>query len=277
MGESRPFANLLYVRRNGRIKGPYAAGAVRDFLARKQLLASDEVSADQRHWVSAVNMDKVLHQPDAATSLSLPEQRRRASARAAQAGPLGVLERRGRLPFPKKTLAVMTGVFTVVILGGIWLGRPDRLLPPMCDASAIPSVVWRSCALDGIRAPDSDLQQADLRAAHLRGADLSRSNLDSANAAYAFLERANLSHASLVSANLKGADLTGADLTYADLSGADLSHADLTGARLGGVSMSGTRLRNTIWADGGLCNGEGPEACLLPQDLSQAKDSVSYR
>ncbi len=266
--------NLLYLRRGNAVKGPFAAGAVREFLAAKQIRPSDEVSVDQSYWVPASQMDKVLHQEEARVATSLVEQRRRAARRAAEAGPLGEEEMPSRVRLPLAPLGVVTALFLLIVVFGIWYGKPGALLPPQCQAPAAPGVVWRNCALDGIDARDSHLQHADLRAVHMRGADLSRADLSGADASYALLRGANLNHANLSSVNLKGADLRDADLAGANLTGVDLSHADLRGARLSGAVLKAVRLRNTIWIDGRTCKGVGPERCL---SSVQEKDSVSYR
>lgn len=78
---------------------------------------------------------------------------------------------------------------------------------------------------------------ANLSHANLHGTDVSSCDFSGADLRYTELRQANLSRA-----NLRGANLSGANLRWADLSGADLSWADLSGARLSGANLTGVNL-----------------------------------
>jgi len=93
---------------------------------------------------------------------------------------------------------------------------------------------------------DADLSDANLRGADLRGADLSDANLRGADLRGADLSDANLSYANLSGVDLSDADLSGADLSDADLSDANLRGADLRGANGNMKEIKSMRLNK--WA-----------------------------
>lgn len=91
-------------------------------------------------------------------------------------------------------------------------------------------------------APRSDLRDANLSYANLRGAtlfcaDLRDSNLRDANLSYADLRDADLRGANLSYADLRDSNLSGANLSYADLRDSNLRCANLSDADLSGAMM----------------------------------------
>ncbi|MEM8641819.1 MAG: pentapeptide repeat-containing protein [Cyanobacteria bacterium P01_G01_bin.54] len=86
---------------------------------------------------------------------------------------------------------------------------------------------------------NSNLQDADLKYAHL-----GRANLQDANLRYADLQSADLQDTNLKFANLQGADLRGAYLQYAELQFSKLQDADLQGANLQGINFNEANLQS---------------------------------
>jgi hypothetical protein len=84
----------------------------------------------------------------------------------------------------------------------------------------------------GDERPIYDLRELDLRGASLPGANFS----------HCWFDGTQLDDASLIGANLRGAVLEKASLTGAKLAGADLIRADLTGVRLDGADFLKTKV-----------------------------------
>lgn len=97
-------------------------------------------------------------------------------------------------------------------------------------------------------APRANWSGCDKQEIRLRGADLRGSNLT-----YADFSHADLSGSSLHQAKLVGANFNNADLNHADLGGADMSYCDLRGANLISADLTGTVLDQAIWPDGRVC------------------------
>jgi len=115
----------------------------------------------------------------------------------------------------------------------------------------------------------TDLHEARLQGANLRGVDLRRANLTAADLSEADLMSADLSdavlsHSDLTGANLRGsvangtqflkaqlrnANFKGAMLLGANFSGADLDRADFDGATIGSTVFANNNLGNTLGLD----------------------------
>jgi hypothetical protein len=236
-----------FVRRGTQVRGPHSSARVRHLVLQGRLQLDDEVSPDRAVW-----------RPLGAVAEVVPLQLRRdgqADATALAAHERGERRRAMRGTFAAAALLLLA-VGTV-----LWFGGAPAPPLALCSAPPAPGVNWRSCRLDGLRAPSSDLAGADLSNASLINAVLDDARLSAADLGYVNLAGAALAYANLQGARLVGANLRGADLTHADLSGADLAYADLGAARLGGAVLSGTRLDGAIWIDGRQCGTPSLDAC----------------
>jgi len=280
---------LWFLRREGRVTGPFPSGAVRRFVLLGRVGLDDEVSRERHHWQPVRTLPDVVP-PDIRKAMEqddleqiMPDllredertglDRRQAAAdqtstqrrtgerrqdepellkRHRQAKTeLRSQKRRRRLPLPG--MLVMALVFLLAIGYGFYLGAPPTVTDSDCEASAAPEVVWRNCRLDGLVAESSNLQGAQMTNALLRGSRLSGSLFTGADLQYADLSSADLSYGEFRDARMKGANLRDSDLSNADMSGADLSYADLQKARIGGAIFDRARLDHAIWTDGGKC------------------------
>lgn len=281
---------LWFLRRQGRVTGPFPSGAVRRFVLLGRVDLDDEVSRKRSHWQPIRSLPEVvppdirkameqgdreqimpdLLREDERTGLdrrqqaaAAPEASQRRTGERRQDEPellkrhrqakteLRSQKQRRRLPLPAM---LVTGVLFLLAIGyGFYLGAPPAVTDPVCGAAAAPGVVWRNCRLDGLVAESSNLQGAQMSNAILRGSRLSGSLLNGADLQYADLSNADLSYAEFRDARMKGANLRNSDLSNADLSGADLSYADLQDARISGAMFELTRLDNAIWIDGNKC------------------------
>jgi hypothetical protein len=127
----------------------------------------------------------------------------------------------------------------------------DMLRVPYARASELSLGLHQN--LSSIDLSYTDLPNAQLALAGLRGTNLHSSQLYNANLSGADLSLAHLVGATLRGADLSGCSLIGADLSYADLRGADLSRADMSRANPNGVVWSKTTtwpaaFEHEVWA-----------------------------
>lgn len=270
----------LYVRKNGKLLGPFPPRQISQSLLLGRFRVSDEVSEDQESWVMIQSRQDLLPevlQEDPSDELAqerLMAARRWADERRPQHGTHAELR---RSPEPDElqeyrshresiyknflqrrefsivqTLLVLLAV-AGLIYAGFHFSPGTQIEQPVCDAAARPGVNWRNCRMPGLQLLNSDLQGANLDSANLNGANLFGSNLSSASLMYTDLSMANLSYVDFRQARMKGSNLQHTDLSYADFSDADLSYADFNGAKMQNVRLDGARLDNAIWVDGRTC------------------------
>ncbi len=123
---------------------------------------------------------------------------------------------------------------------------------------------WRGAILTGAQLSGASLRGADLREASGELLDLTGATLSGARCACLKAPRSQLVDADLRRVDLGGADLFQADLSGADLRGAslrglDLREANLTGARLSDLDLSEVRL------DGATLNQADLAGCFLAE------------
>jgi hypothetical protein len=133
----------------------------------------------------------------------------------------------------------------------------------------------------GSNLSNADLSFADLRGstlsfANLSKADLSNADLRGSTLSFANLSNANLSNANLSKADLSFADLRGSTLSFANLSNANLSNANLSKADLSNADLRGSTLRGCILSCCILIGADFRGADLSSADLSEVKSDI-YR
>jgi hypothetical protein len=282
---------LWYVRRGDTVQGPFPCGTVRRFVLLGRVRMTDDVSTDQESWklVSLVpdvippgvrkaakegTLEELI--PD-----QLREDERTGKERRSDKDNLKFQERRKgerrqdepeflqkhrkareqlqQLQEEKQKkrpyIGIIFSVLLIVLLigGGLYMGAPQLIAEPDCNALPAPGVSWRNCNLDRLQAESADLSGALINNALLRQANLSGSNFQGSDLMYAIMSGSDLSYAEFTNAKMKGIDLRHTTLTYADMSGADLSFANLRQANVGGVNFTGAILDNAIWVDGTTC------------------------
>lgn len=286
-----PNSNLWYVRRAGRVSGPFPAGLISRYILLGRIHADDELSQDRDEWRKALDCSELV--PDVmkadlsdgqarerleaarrwadergieATADDGPERRSQpGTGRPAHATPASGMDRSSRGPrYGWQLIAVLTVLGAIVALAVLY--TPKQVVSfAQCDAPAAPGVNWSNCRLQGVQLIGQDMRQAKLYSTDLSGASLYRSRLDGAELNYANLSLVDLRNASLSSASLVGANLRRARLANADLRGADLSYADLSEAQLDGARFDEARLDNAIWTNGATCLPESRGRCRLPE------------
>jgi len=243
---------LWYVRHEGVVLGPLGSARVRHLLLQSSLDLDDEISPDGERWQPLEAVAEVMPLELRALQGDRAAQQRLHSRRLmAQLQRVG--EGRG---FPwRSALVLLLGLSSILGLA-LWVGRPDGLDGPDCQARPAPGVNWRQCRLPGVDVGSASLVGANLNSALLRQGRFMGVDLSAADLRYADLRQADLSYSLLVGSRLLGADLRRASLVSADLRRADLRFADLRGASLGGADLGAARLARAIWVDGRTC-GEG--------------------
>jgi hypothetical protein len=288
---------LWYVRRAGRVRGPFPPGQISREVLLGRIRGNDELSHDRESWRALTELPELVPEtlrhaagPDAGERLMLArlrEDERGRERRAGRKSLTGVDRRRGdrRTVESFEAVAVRSRraqraagedteernlllpaavVLTIVFSLAMYFFWYRPAVPPPardCQAAPAPAVNWSGCGLAGAPLARADLREADLGNANLSGADLQGANLLRADLSYANLENAGLRGAQLREANLTGTLLRGANLATADLRDANLGYAILEGARLEGVMLAGARLDKAIWPDGRVCAPDSIGEC----------------
>ncbi|MCP3866538.1 MAG: pentapeptide repeat-containing protein [Gammaproteobacteria bacterium] len=288
---------LWFVRRKGRVEGPFPSEDIRRSVIGGSLSINDQVGSCRNEWKCLHEVPEVLppvvrHVLSNRDTQALTPIRLKVARPAMQDAPQNLLEpgeskevgpergerisrqdvgqhqvkldliRNNRPPrFPLPALLLLGFGISIVMGSGLYIGAKPLPPDPECQHLASPGVNWRNCILTGLRSESADLRGSSLNNAVLRGARLSGSRLNQADLRYANLSGADLSYSNLQQANLKGAELRETDMSYADLSGADLSFARLTGANLGGANLEQVKFDQAIWIDGTICQTGSVGTC----------------
>jgi uncharacterized protein YjbI with pentapeptide repeats len=146
-----------------------------------------------------------------------------------------------------------------------WEKTRERLIACGVAATRLP-MQWEYA----IDLSETDLREANLCWANLRGTDLREANLCEANLRGADLRGADLREANLCEANLCWADLREANLCGADLHEANLREADLREANLREANLCWANLRGTDLREANLCEADLRGANLREADLRGA-------
>ena len=273
----------LYVRRAGRVTGPYPFGLVSRYVLLGRIRLDDEVSSDRAEWFRVRELDSLIpevmreaaaHPEDPETIEKLESARRWADERrSASMPPVGAERRaepssRGRQAIEPAVMVIRPRHYAILALIIAAVIAIPFLLPESsdgtlanCDAAPAPGVNWSSCLLPGRDLANVDLAGANLRSADLNTANLRAANLRGSDLAYVNFALANLRGANLAETNMLGANLRGADLINANLQGADLRYAILTDVRRSGANFTGARLDHAEWEPGMQCLPDSVGTC----------------
>lgn len=272
---------LWYVRRSGKVSGPFPTQVVANNALVGRFLPDDEVSVDQLEWHPLIAVEELLppellelHHATDPEQRQWLEERLKAARRWAdqrthddrrQEHEAWGEEQRGDerrkiaadndvLALPhhhaeveresnlRRYLGPVLGMTVLMLSVAFGLLYYQPVNP--VKVGVLPSQPQcQQAAAQGI-----NWSGCDKREVRLRGADLSHGDLG-----YADFSQADLSGSRMRQARLVGANFRGADLNHADLGGADLSYADLGGVSLVAASLAGTILDHAIWIDGRAC------------------------
>lgn len=285
----QPAKGLWYVRKDGRIRGPFPAGQIAREILLGRIRDNDELSTDREHWrlLSALPqlVPEVMQRTDTAEGRQhlllarLREDERMHDRRGPVHAPADSSQRHGdrrtvesfdvvahrervtrwaaeenkeerNLLLPAAVIMITLFILVTYFL---WYRPAPPLAERDCQAAPAAAVNWSGCEMPARNLSRADLSRANLSNTILKAADLHGAQLRAADLSYANLENANLHSADLRAANLKGASLRGANLSLGDLRDADLGYANFQAANLNGVNLSGAKLGRAIWIDGRVC------------------------
>jgi uncharacterized protein YjbI with pentapeptide repeats len=288
---------LWYIRKDGRIRGPFPAGQIAREILLGRIRDNDELSTDREDWrpLSALPqlVPEVMQHTDTEEGRQhlllarLREDERLHDRRGPGHAPANTNQRHGdrrtvesfdavahrervtrwaaEEPMEERNLLLPAAVIMISLFILVTYFLWYRPAPPQvernCQAAPAPAVNWSGCEMSARNLSQVDLSRSILNNAMLNGADLHAANLASADLSYAGLTGADLRAANLQNANLKGAVLRNANLAQADLRDADLGYVALQGANLHGASLAGAKLDKAIWTDGRVCNAGSVGEC----------------
>ena len=279
-----------YIRRNGRVQGPFPNQLISSFLILGRIDLECEISHDQTNWSPVKNYRALV--PDVVLNANTPEGARelmlarvREDERTARSADIAGVERRTeedqaiklhrqlrndirndyhtRFQLSWRYWVPILAVALVIILAFVFYRPTPKVVSADCSAEALPGVDWSGCNKQGVVLSVRDLSGSRWVSARFNGANLMGSRLDNSDLSYANFTQASFQQASLQHAMLKGAVLDQADLQGANLTGADLSYAELKGALLNGAILDGARFDSAIWVNGEACLAGSVGSCLL--------------
>ena len=292
----QPGKGLWYVRKDGRIRGPFPAGQIAREILLGRIRDNDELSNDREHWrllsalpqlvpgvmqhagtvegeqhllLARLREDERLHDRRGPGHVPADTNQRHGDRRTVES--FDVVAHRERVTRwaaeenkEERNLLLPAAVIMITLFILVTYFLWYRPAPPLAerDCQAVPAagVNWSGCDMAARNLGAADLSRANLSNAVLKAVDLQAAQLQSADLSYANLEGADLRSADLRAANLKGALLRGANLSQSDLRDADLGYANFQAANLDGASLSGAKLDRAIWIDGRVCaNGSAGE------------------
>lgn len=278
-----------YVRRHGKLIGPFPHAQIDEYLTLGKLSYSDEISADREVWRTIQSSGYFPEGP----SLSQPPvdgseesvwevERARAKHRwlderlyadgetnnASAAKPESfqslrhdhlvteALLQAERAQRPKLWLAIVAILLLSGLGAAIWFGQGEGLvIAPLPKASAQPDCNASGPGVNWTACVKTaaNLQGAKLKQSKLEASKLDEADLRGADLSYSNLQRASLRAANLEGASLQAVDLSGADMTGANLGAADLRYAVLSDAIVDGLRLDGAKLDKATWVDGRIC------------------------
>jgi len=280
---------LWYVRKNGRIRGPFPAGQIAREVLLGRILENDELSTDREHWhllsalpqlipdvmqnadteggqqhllLARLREDERMHDRREPGHVPADTNLRHGDRRTVES--FDVVAHRKRVirwaagenkeerNFLLPAAVIMITLF--ILVAYFLLYHPAAPLAERdCQAAPAAAVNWSSCEMSARNLNHADLSRANLSNAKLKAANLNATQLRSADLSYADLDGTDLRDADLRTANLKGASLRGANLSKSDLRDADLGYANFQAAMLNGANLGGAKLDRAIWIDGRVC------------------------
>lgn len=280
---------LWYVRKGGRIRGPFPAGQIAREILLGRIRENDDLSTDREHWqplgalpqlvpeamqhtdteegrqrllLARLREDERLHDRRDLGHAPADSNRRQGDRRTVES--FDVVAHRERVKRwaaegnkEERNLLLPAAVFMITLFILVTYFLWYRPAAPQgerdCQAAPAAAVNWSNCEMPGRILSRTDLSRANLSNAKLSGADMQGTQLRAADLSYASLEGADLRGANLRAANLKGALLHGANLSRSDLRDADLGYANVQAANLNGARLNGARLGRAIWTNGRVC------------------------
>lgn len=285
-----------YVRRSGRVTGPFLSGHIQRELLLGHFRSSDQVSHDQHTWTALGSHPELVPKILKADSDDpLVRDRLAAARRWADDGdqPSGSLlseqsdydaehpdfnhaggSHDAHAALEEKLIQTRhdrwrNNIISLLILSVIAAAmyfyfsgtEPVSDEPVDCSILPVQGIDLSNCFLQGVSYAGMDISDAKLNNANLIGADLRGTRLNGSDLSYSVLSLAVAQGARLHGARMVGADFNGANLRDTDFSDADLSYANLYSADISGADLTGAKLDQAVWIDGRVCKGGSVGTC----------------
>ncbi|VAW98362.1 hypothetical protein MNBD_GAMMA23-70 [hydrothermal vent metagenome] len=287
--------HVWYLRKNGKVTGPFPVGQISQLLIVGRLSVDDEVSHDKDEWLQIQSVPALIPDVLDETDAGKQSERLAAARRWADERREERREDNAKTPSrktdgrrqhesmhdieyrhhresiykqfreqPKMAIAKLF-LFTSILLAVLWGSfnySPLNIVDePDCSTQPAKGVNWRNCNKLALVAIRADISESNLNSVILRDANLFASNFTQSRMDYSDLSGSNLSFAVFKQANLKGANFKKSDLQRADFTKANLSYADFRGASIVGVIFDGADLSQAIWIDGRECKQDSISQC----------------
>jgi hypothetical protein len=246
-----------FVRHEGKQAGPLSGAKIRGMLLDGDLDLSDQISADGKEWVAAGSVTEVVPLQIRADRGDKKAQKKLAARKVSRDEALAEEKR-----FPKAATIILSLIVVSIIGAAIWIGLPEEVASPQCDAQPAPGVNWRNCLLPGRDVGSASLVGANLNSAVLRGGHFSATDFSGADLRYVNLSGADLRYSQLSGVQMLGANLQRADLRGSDLTQANLKFADLSGSLIESAVFTDASLQGAIWTDGKTCGEKSVGRCV---------------
>ncbi len=284
---SPPNHHVWYLRKKGKVTGPFPVGQISQLLIVGRLSVDDEVSHDKDEWFKIESIPALI--PDVLDETDAGKQSERLAAARRWADERREERREDNAKTPsRKTdgrrqhevtqdveyrqhresiykqfrerpkmaiakLLLFTGILLAVLWGSFNYSPLNIVDEPDCSTQPTKGVNWRNCNKLALVAIRADISESNLYSVILRDSNLFASNFSKSRMDYSDLSGSNLSFAVFKQTNLKGANFKKSDLRRADFTNANLSYADFRGASIVDAIFTGADLSHAIWTDGRQC------------------------
>lgn len=265
-----------YWKKDGRVKGPFAAGLIQKYILLGRVHPNDLMSQDKEYWRKAAQIPALIPEVFKHRGEENYEERLKAARRWAE-DRLSVRDDMDKVDFspprknihiPIKTLGWKSIIFWLCVFCGVLLAAfyftPEKTTITVdCQAKITAKGNFSGCHFRNRVLARLDLNHIILENSQLPGSDFSDAILSYAQLSYSNMNGADLSRTRLDHANLKGVNLKKTILHNTDFSYANLSYADLRGARVKNINFKQTDLSGTIWFNGSTCAQGSIGRCLV--------------
>ncbi len=289
-----------YYRKNGKVKGPFAAGLLSRYILLGRLALDDEVSHDKQTWrvvkstrelipdVMKGDMNDPFVRERLKAARRWADERYRGERRYSeeeqagadrQAGDRRHVESEEEIAYRQHRnkrlgigvrgentvlgwLLLIASLIAIGYAGYFAYTHQSEDKPVDCNSAPAEGVNWRNCAMQGLNLQAINVSKSELNNANFTGADLKGARLSDSDASYTNFSLARLTGADFRNTMLLGANFRNASLRDADFSGADLSFANLADADITNIKLENANLSKAIWVDGQPCLQGSVGGCL---------------
>ncbi|MFK5984140.1 MAG: pentapeptide repeat-containing protein [Pseudomonadota bacterium] len=268
--------SLWYWKKDGKIKGPFAAGLIQQYIILRRVHPNDLMSKDKKLWRKASTINQLI--PEVVKNKHIENYDERLKAAKRWADDRG--NSRDNLAdekFNQRKHVTRIGIHTlgwksmvivilvlIAVIYAIFYFTPERLISAVdCLAKPVAGINLQACALARKNFSNLDIQNANFKNALMQDINLSHSILSHSQMQYSQLANSNLTGTKLDHSDLTAASLSNAILKGTDFSYANLSYANLHRAKVSNIKLIGANLSKAIWFNGQVCATGSIGRCLI--------------